>query len=764
MSSIRHITSGIGCTLIGLTIGCGSKTEPPTSSPSPPPSMYTPPTQPKSGLTALIRKLKSTSSTSRSDAADELAREASSDPKVIPALIEALADLGNRGLGQVFPQEVNSTREAVVLALLQAGPAGELAFDQQALPRLIAGLQDRNPAVRQHTAVALGRAGVRAQAALEPLWALATDDSTPVRGAAYSAILKIHPTSTLPAVKLLTHTNPTVRAHAAEMLSRLEPFPTEAIPLLTQALSDEDSAVRCAAAQALIPFGSQATAAVPALVAALQKTQLADLQKPDPIELAPTRALAAIGEAAVAPTTKLLTDMAPLNRYQAAYVLGEIGPAARSAVPALEKLLNDPAPEVILEAARAIAVIQGSTEKVTALMKFALGHAEAPTRLYALQTTLRMGTVGRELASLALPLLSDMAPEVRRAAVTYVGTLDAKTAQPAMGSLAKQLVQDSEESVRKEIAEVLGELGSTAAPAASALGQVAAQDPAPPVRTAALQALTALGPAGKDGLNGIITLANNAAGDADTRAQAVAVLPILGPKSEPALQAVLSASQDKSAIVREAAALAVAGFTPPSAAAIARLGTMVQKDSSFANRAAALRALAQLGPTAAAAKPAVEAAITEKSNNLRLWAKVALARIDGQPASALAVVRAGLASRLPGERQAAAEALPLLGEPSVDDVKRVAAMLEEQQPFLRLIAARVLAQCGTAARPVARTLAGVLKRDDDGEVRTAAARALGTAGDVSTEVIAALKEAEKTDPTSARAARASLRQLGQRKS
>lgn len=760
--SNRRIISSVGCLLIGFAGGCGSKTEPSVA--APPPSMYTPPTQPKSGVTALIRKLKSTSPTSRSDAADELAQEAPTDPQVIPALIAALADKGNRGLGQVFPQEVNSTREAVVIALLKAGPSGERAFDEQALPALIAGLQDTNPAVRQHTAVALGRAGIRAQAALTPLWTLATDDQTQVRGSAYAALLKIQPTSTLPVAKLLTHDNPTVRAHAAEMLSRFEPFPADAIPLLTQALADEDSAVRCAAAQALIPFGTQAATAVPLLVAALKKTQLADLQKPDPMELAPTRALAAIGEAAVAPTAKLLTDPAPLNRYQAAYVLGEIGPAAKSTLPELEKLLRDPAPEVILETARSIAVIQESTKPITELMKFALGHAEPATRLYALRTALRMGTVSRELAPLVLPLLQDAVPDVRRAAVTYVGTLDAATAKPAIGPLAKQLQQDAEESVRKEIAEVLGELGDTAAPAASALGQAAATDVAPPVRSAALQALATLGAAGKDGLAGLLTLTSNAKGDADTRAQAIAVLPVLGPTSVPALTAVLTASQDPSAVVREAAALAIAGFTSPSAAAISRLGEMVQKDASLANRAAALHALAKLGPTATAAKPAVEASLKEKSNNLRLWAQVARARMDRQPAAALAAVRAGLASRLPGERQAAAEALPLLGVPAAADVQAVAQMLEEQQPFLRLIAARVLARCGAAARPAARTLADILKRDEDGEVRIAAARALGAVGDVSTEVLTALREAEKSDPTTARAARVSLRQLGVPKS
>lgn len=761
--SVHRFVPIAGALLVVSTGGCGSKSEP-TAAPTPPASTYTPPSQPKSGLTALIRKLKSTSATSRSDAADELAQEAATDPKVIPALIEALADKGNRGAGQVFPNEVNSTREAVVIALLQAGPQGELAFDQQALPQLIAGLKDTNPAVREHTAVALGRAGTRAQAALEPLWALTTDEAIRVRGAAYSALLKIQPTSTLPVAERLTHTNPAVRANAAEMLSQFERLPEEAIPFLIQGLADEDSFIRGASATALIPFGVKAAAAVPALVAALKKTQLADLQKPDAIELAPTKALAAIGEAAVAPTAKLLTDSAPLNRYQAVYVLGEIGPAARSTVPALEKLLNDPAPEVILEAARSIAVIQGETSKITALMKFAFGHAEAATRQYALQTTLRMGDVGRELAPLALPLLNDATPEVRRAAITYVGTLDANTAKPAIAALARQLREDGEESVRKEIAEVLGELGSVAAPAAQALGQAAASDMAPPVRTAALLALADIGPAGKAGLDGLIALVQQAALDEDTRAKAVAVLPKLDPTSTSAIAAAVTATRNKSAMVREAAALALAEFTPPTPEAIARLGEMVRSDSSFANRAAALRAIAKLGPLAQTVKPAVAASLTEKSGNIQLWAKVALARIENIPAQALATVRTGLASRSPGERQAAIEALPLLGEPSPEDVQQVAAALKDSQTFFRLIAARTLMQFGTAARPAAGALAGILKRDEDGEVRAAAARALGAIGAVSTEVIAALKEAEKSDPMSARAARASLRQLGVRKS
>ena len=593
--SVRRLVLIAGT--VASAAGCGGgKPTPTTAAPAiVDPQSDRPPAAPVSRSAALLRKLRSPSPTAQGAAVDELAAAAATDPEIVPGLVAAVDDKANRGAGAVFPNQVNSVREGAVAALLKSGPAGERAFAEQALPKLIVGLGDPDPAVREHTAVALARSGRRAGPSVPALWSLAEDESVNVRGAAYRALVAAEPSSTLPAAALLAHPDPAVRGHAAEMLRRFQPLPDAAVPLLADALGGDDPFVRGAAAMALIPFGPKAGPAVPALVDVVRTIRLADLQKPEPIELAPVNALAAVGEPAVGPTAKLLKDKEPLVRYLAAYTLGEIGPPAEPALPELTKLLRDTSGQVALEAARAVAVIGDDSEPTTELMKFALEHQEPATRLYALQTIVRMGKSGRGLAPLALPLIDDPTPDVRRAALTYVGTLDPATAKPVVGKVADMLKAD-DESTRLEAARVLGDLGPAAGQAAEALGRTAANDSAPPVRTAALDALADLGKAGKGAVPGLITLAGNSDADEADRARAVAVLPRLGPDDGPAVGAVLAASTDRSAVVREVAATAIGHFTNPSDEAVKRLGDMAETDASVATRSAALESIARLGP------------------------------------------------------------------------------------------------------------------------------------------------------------------------
>ena len=745
-----------------LGLGCGGGKPEPTSNPSaeaPPKPLYQPPAVKPLDTASLLRKLRSPSPTSRADAATALAEAAATDPSVIPGLLNALSDNGNRGAGTVFPNELNSTREAAVVALMNAGPAGETALVEKGIPILITGLADPDPAVREHTAVALGRAGTHAEPATSALWKLAEDPSATIRGAAYQTLLKISPQNLQPLAMLLLHSMPEVRNHAAEWLTRFGPLPEESIPTLMQALNDEDSFIRSMSALALLNLGRKAAPAVPPLLEAMKKTQLSDLQKPEPLELAPVKALAAIGEPAVVPTMKLLSHPSPLIRYQAAFVLGEIGPDAKLALPELEKLLRDPSGEVVLEAARSVAVIGRDGSKTAALMKLALGHAEAGTRHYGLQTVIRMGPAGHDLSSLVIPLLDDPTPEIRRLAVAYVGTLPPDLAKASLPTLGQRLTGDREEVVRKEAAQVLGELGSVAAPAAAALAKAAANDDALPVREAALTALASIGPAGKAVVPELVRLVGDSMTSEEIRKQALAVLPTVAPESPEAIAAAMKASEEKSPQLREAAANALARFTPPSAAGINRLATMAKSDPSFANRSAALRSLARLGVAAQAIRNEIEPIVQSGSANQVLWAKVVLARIDGTPGEALPAVRAGLASKSPGERQAAVEALPLMGQPSAADISALTSLCRDRSPELRRVAARSLGELGRDSQPAVPELVRLLKSDEDADVRQAAAIALGSAGDRSTEVLEALKSAEESDPIVARAAHASRTRL-----
>jgi HEAT repeat protein len=753
-----YVIAGLVCLILGLAGGCGGgKPEADSNSENEalPQPMYQPPPVKTMDTASLLRKLRSPSPTSRADAATALAEAAASDPSVIPGLLNALNDTGNRGPGSVFPNELNSTREAAVVALLKAGAAGETVLAEKGIQILITGLNDPDPAVREHTAVALGRAGDLARPATATLWKLAEDPSVSVRAAAYKTLLGLSPQDLQPLTALLLHPVADVRNHAAEMLSQFGNLTEECIPTLMQALKDEDSFIRNMSAQALLRFGSKAAPAISPLLEAMKKTQLSDLQKAEPLELAPIRALAAIGEPAVVPTMKLLSDPNPLIRYQAAYVLGEIGPDAKRSLPELEKLLRDPSGEVVLEAARAIAVISRDGSKTAALMKLALSHAEPNTRLYGLNTVLRMEEAGFELSPLVVPLLDDPSPEVRRLAIAYVSKLPLERAKASLPTLAERLSRERDETVRKQIAEMLEKLGSAAAPAAAALAKAATTDEAVPVREAALAALASIGPDGSAAIPELIRfLADTKASD-DLRARTVTVLAIIAPSHPEVIATVLKETEESSPSIREAAANALSRLSPPTAAILNRLASMAKSDPSFPIRTAALRSLAKLGTAALAIRNEIEPIVKSGSPNQILWAKVVLARIDDNPEAAIPAVRAGLTAKNPGERQAAVEALPLLGRPSAADVTAVKALCRDRSPELRRTVAQTLGELGHDAKPAVSELVQLLKSDIDADVRRAAAIALGRIEDRSEVVLQALKSAEKSDPAVATAARSS---------
>jgi HEAT repeat protein len=67
-----------------------------------------------------------------------------------------------------------------------------------------------------------------------------------------------------------------------------------------------------------------------------------------------------LAPAAVPVLNKLVTAKDEILRVQAAGALGDLGPEARDAVPALKKLLDDPNEEVRRTAADSLAKIQGT--------------------------------------------------------------------------------------------------------------------------------------------------------------------------------------------------------------------------------------------------------------------------------------------------------------------------------------------------------------------------------------------------------------------
>jgi hypothetical protein len=117
-----------------------------------------------------------------------------------------------------------------------------------------------------------------------------------------------------------------LRLAALDALKKLAGDAKPAVPNLAKALSSMDAATRQKAIQVLAALGPDAQPAASALVALL-----ADKEHWEPA----SQALVRIGKGAVPALTKGLDSSSALTRQKSARCLGEIGPDARDALPAL---------------------------------------------------------------------------------------------------------------------------------------------------------------------------------------------------------------------------------------------------------------------------------------------------------------------------------------------------------------------------------------------------------------------------------------------
>jgi HEAT repeat protein len=154
-------------------------------------------------------------------------------------------------------------------------------------------------------------------------------------------------------IRLLGDQDDYVRVQSAQALAHLGPEAEVAVPALMTTLSDPQPGVRSSAAQALGTIGPAAREAAPLLMQILKGPMPYERQ-------AAAFALGRIGDArAVGPLQGLLTEADWSGRWIAARALGDLGPSAKEAIPALEMLLSDREERVRLIAAEALKKIKG---------------------------------------------------------------------------------------------------------------------------------------------------------------------------------------------------------------------------------------------------------------------------------------------------------------------------------------------------------------------------------------------------------------------
>lgn len=273
--------------------------------------------------------------------------------------------------------------------------------------------------------------------------------------------------------------------------------------------------LRTMAARCLGMLGPKAEKAVPALAAAMRTDQVRE------VCAEAAGALGRIRGPAIPELTSALADKKPYVRYVAIGGVGELGPEAAAAAPALFKALEDddnirvPAglilsrlgPTVLplvtnglqsadgptrRRAAKAVACIRQPRDVLLPLLLDLLRSPDAADRQQALETLCMMGLPTPRMVNAYLGALKDREAPVRLAAARALSTARLQ-AKAAVGALAEAL-DDPSPAVRELAARVLGTFGSRGEPAAAGLRRRAETDREPQVRAAAKEALGRIEP------------------------------------------------------------------------------------------------------------------------------------------------------------------------------------------------------------------------------------------------------------------------------
>lgn len=497
-----------------------------------------------------------------------------------------------------------------------------------------------------------------------------------------------------------------------------------ALPLLLRSLGDEDWRVRKEATLAARAFG-----AAPRLLAAL----IGELGEGDNVGLrnAAVDVLAGAGHAATRALGEALSGLDADGRKLVVETLGKGRDPA--ALDALEGALRDPDDNVRQGAIEAIAGLGAlARERVQGLLLGRLDDRDRVVRLTALEglTALEVAVPWERLA----PLLSD--PSLRPAALSAAALADSPEAARALaGALVKargpafyQALKGLGRLAEGPLAATVAEALSRGGPELGARLVAAALSDGRGDETAARRA-TALRLAAAAGAPGVVDAAVGSLGEDLLAEPAHAVLTALGAPALPAMVARLgdgaASAETRAALVDAISEVGQRAGATASAMDALRAAAL-DPDRHVAVRA--LRALSHLG--AEADLPLVAARTLTDARPVATAAEGALAALAARfPAAARAFVD-GLAhdeaSILPGAiALGAAAAASVFEERDATFLAHAATAGDTRARRAAVQAVAELRATVGAAFPGAMEVLRIALADEEHEVQTAAARALG---------------------------------------
>jgi HEAT repeat protein len=224
-----------------------------------------------------------------------------------------------------------------------------------------------------------------------------------------------------------------------------------------------------------------------------------DFRQPLAARVEAARTLAKLGARASSAVTDLVAVLERImgreqEPLQEALIeaLGEMGAAARPALPALAKATHRTADiDLAVRRATEAIVAAGDDQQISALVQ-QLQSRDAGTRLRAAKSLGDLGPAARGAVAGLTGALTDTDGDVRRAAVTALRAIQpgARPTEALIRAIATDL-RDPDANVRLIAARTLGRIGPVAAAAAPDLEPLR-NDPDPDVRRAAAFALSAV--------------------------------------------------------------------------------------------------------------------------------------------------------------------------------------------------------------------------------------------------------------------------------
>jgi HEAT repeat protein len=376
--------------------------------------------------------------------------------------ILVLSDLGPQAkdavpsLLKALDSDKPEVRREVLMCLGEIGPGAK-----DAIPQLTQALEDEDKAVVFAASYALAKIGVEAKSASRAISQGLRSEDEFLQIVSAWALIKVNADNETAIEKglpwllqgLQNRENKAVRIAAARAIVDLKPPHEILIPKISKIMEEGTPETRAELIEAVAAVGAEA---VPGLSRALKYEDIRPMAAQALGQIGPDAA------EAVPALTQYLAESNTETQREILFALGQIGAASKSAVPEVLKQLENEDEDVRYSAVFALGNIgQEASDAVPELIKNIKSDDEF-YRLVSAWALVKISPKNEELAKLGLPLLilalkHDRA-FVRIEAINTLGELG-EAASPAVPAL-KEALEDPDEDVRRLAAEALKKISA----------------------------------------------------------------------------------------------------------------------------------------------------------------------------------------------------------------------------------------------------------------------------------------------------------------